>query len=182
MEPLKDMDSFRKVSKLPDARHSDLIMKVPRDTGPSGNKRVTFSLVFWQRWHKGTGNHSVCSCFLHDKSCNTKNTFRCQRGLCMAGSGASQLYTVSQRSSSLPRMLSQSWEEVLVLAGAPKPAPLLRQLMVGLHTQVLRFEDSPCPEWGSPFTGSTFIALPLPCLLVVIFLAPNTTVGLVSRG
>lgn len=39
------MDSFRKVSKLPDAWHSDLIMKVPRDTGPSGDERVTFSLV-----------------------------------------------------------------------------------------------------------------------------------------
>ena len=158
-------------------------MKVPQDTGPARNKRVTFSLVSWQRWHKGTGNHSVYSLFLHDKSHNTKNTFCCQMCLwCMAGSGASQLYTVSQRSSSLPGTLSQSWEEVLVLAGPPKPAPSLRQLTVGLHTQVLRFENSPCPEWGSPFTGSTFTALPLPCLLVTIFLAPETTASLVSRG
>ena len=68
----------------------------------------------------------------------------------------------------------------LVLTRAPRTA--LGQLMAGIHSQLLRFEDSPCPKRGSPFTGSTFIAFPFPCLPVVIFMAPDAAASLVSAS
>lgn len=98
-------------------------MKVPRDTGPSGDERMTFSLVNDRGDIKGQEIIQFVVAFSMTRAAILRTPSSHQRGLCVAGSGASQLYTVSQRSSSLSWTLSQSWEELLVLMG-PQACPL----------------------------------------------------------